>query len=186
MKMIQHIAYAKKQRSRITSPYWALFQKIAAVVLCIVVGFALYPSVSAADNSAAENILVSIKKEIGVEFPFSKSNEVTSKRRVFGVSVSNMKSYAAYEKTTGSGNNKTEYILFVGKAKSKSAAKTAKKSLKAYVKSESESMNSYLSSSGKKIFKGAQVGCKGDSVWAVMLKSKAVNKDVIAVIRRKM
>lgn len=183
MKVIKHAVDAKKQTNRRKLSYYVVLQRLAVIILSIAIVLAGYPKASAAAEPDAGKIVASIKKELKSQYPFSQSHQVTSKRRVFGVSVSDMASYAAYEKTTGSGSNKTEYILFVGRAKSKSAAKTAKKSLKAYVKSEAQSMDSYLSSSGKKVFKGAKTGYKGDCVWIVMLKSKSANSDAVAVIK---
>ena len=157
--------------------------RAAMMLIAVLVCFTALP-VSAAAPSAS-SVMSSIKKKVGSSnFPFSSSNKVSSSRRVFGVTVSDMNSYQAYEKTTGSGSNKVEYIVFVGKAKSKAAAKDAKASLKKYIKSESDSMSSYLSSTGKKVFKGAQIGYKKEYVWAVMLKSKSVNKDAVKAVKK--
>lgn len=160
-----------------------MVRRLAVVLLALLVCFTMLP-VSAAAPSAS-SVTSSMKKKIGSSnFPFSSSNAVSSSRRVFGVTVSAMDSYQAYEKTTGSGSNKVEYIVFVGKAKSKTEAKDAKASLKKYIKSESDSMSSYLSSTGKKVFKGVQIGYKKEYVWAVMLKSKSVNKDAVKAIKK--
>lgn len=160
-----------------------MMYRAVVVMFAILVCFTVLP-VSAASPSAS-SVMASIKKKIGSsKFPFSASNAVSSSRRVFGVTISDMDSYQAYEKTTGSGSNKVEYIVFVGKAKSKSEAKDAKASLKKYIKSESESMNSYLSSTGKKVFKDVQIGYKKEYVWAVMLKSKSVNKDAVKALKK--
>lgn len=157
--------------------------RAAMVLFAVLICFTVLP-VSAASPSAS-SVVASMKKKIGSsKFPFSSSNAISSSRRVFGVTVSDMDSYQAYEKTTGSGSDKVEYIVFVGKAKSKSAAKSAKSSLKKYIKNESESMSSYLSSTGKKVFKGAQIGYKKEYVWAVMLKSKSVNKDAVKAVKK--
>lgn len=160
-----------------------MMYRAVVVMFAILICFTVLP-VSAASPSAS-SVVSSIKKKIGSSrFPFSASNAVSSSRRVFGVTISDMDSYQAYEKTTGSGSNKVEYIVFVGKAKSKSEAKDAKASLKKYIKSESESMNSYLSSTGKKVFKDVQIGYKKEYVWAVMLKSKSVNKDAVKALKK--
>jgi hypothetical protein len=108
---------------------------------------------------------------------------VESTRRVFGVDVSLLDGYSAYEKTTGSGSDKAEYILFVGKATSKSNAKKAKSALKSYVSGESESMQNYLSKDGKKNFKKAQISCSGKWVWCIVLNSD-VNKKAAKAIKK--
>jgi hypothetical protein len=117
------------------------------------------------------------------KFPFSASNSVTSTRRVFGADVSMLDSYSAYEKTTGSGSNKAEYILFVGKATSKANAKKVKNALKDYVSSESDSMSNYLSKTGKTIFKKAQISYSGEWVWCVMLDT-SVDKAAVKAIKK--
>lgn len=157
--------------------------RVAVIMLAVLVCFTAIPVMAA--SPSADSVVSSMKKKLGSsKFPFSTTNAVTSSRRVFGVTVSDMDSYKAYEKTTGSGSNKVEYIVFVGKAKSKSAAKSAKDSLKKYIKSESSSMSSYLSSTGKKVFKDVQIGYKKEYVWAVMLKSKSVNKDAVKALKK--
>lgn len=130
-------------------------------------------------------VAAKVKSAVGKSnYPFNYQNNVTSKRKVFGVKVSDMSKYVAYEKVTGSGKNQVEYILFIGQAKSKAKAKSARNTLKTYISNEAKSMNSYLSSTGKKVFKNAQIGYSGKWVWVVMMKSSSVNKKAVKAIKK--
>jgi hypothetical protein len=129
-----------------------------------------------------KNVASKVKTAVGKsKYPFTSDDSVTSKRKVFGVSVSLLDSYVAYEKTTGSGSSQAEYILFIGKATSKANAKKIKKALKEYVSEESEGMENYLSKQGKKNFKKAQVSYSGKWVWGVVLDSSVSKKAVKAI-----
>lgn len=129
-----------------------------------------------------KKIASKVKTAVGKSnYPFTSDDSVTSKRKVFGASVSMLDSYVAYEKTTGSGSNKSEYILFIGEATSKANAKKVKETLKDYVSEESESMENYLSKQGKKNFKKAQVSYSGKWVWCVVLDSSVSKKAVKAI-----
>jgi hypothetical protein len=128
------------------------------------------------------NLCSKVKSAVGTSnYPFSSADSVESTRRVFGVDVSLLDGYSAYEKTTGSGSDKAEYILFVGKATSKSNAKKAKTALKNYVSSEADGMQNYLSKDGKTNFKKAQISYSGKWVWCVVLKSSVDKKAVKAI-----
>jgi hypothetical protein len=152
----------------------------ALVAFILILAVALPIPAQAATTPSG--IVSKIKTAVGTSnYPFSSSNKVESERRVFGVDVSLLDSYSAYEKTTGSGSSKAEYILFVGKATSKSNAKKAKSALKSYVSSESESMQNYLSKAGKTNFKKAQISYSGKWVWCVLLKSSVDSKAVKAI-----
>jgi hypothetical protein len=130
------------------------------------------------------DIISKVKTAVGKKnYPFTKDDSVESKRKVFGVDVSTLESYSAYEKTTGSGSSKVEYILFVGKATSKANAKKAKTALKEYIADESESMQNYLSKAGKTNFKKVQISYSGEWVWCVMLDS-SVNKKAVSAIKK--
>jgi hypothetical protein len=146
----------------------------------LVLTLALPAQVQAA--TAPSDVVSKVKTAVGQsDYPFSSSNKVESTRRVFGVDVSLLDSYSAYEKTTGTGSDKAEYILFVGKATSKSNAKKAKNALKSYVSSESDSMQNYLSKEGKTNFKKAQISYSGKWVWCVVLSSSVDKKAVKAI-----
>lgn len=141
-----------------------------------------------AENGAVTPALLIEEVENAVDssiYPFTSENEVTSKRRVLGVNVREMESYAAYCKTT-SGDAQEEYILFVGKANSDTAAEDAKGALEEYIANESESMKNYLSDEGKKLFPNAKCGTKDSWVWAVMIGSADDNQSVIDAIMQKM
>jgi hypothetical protein len=130
------------------------------------------------------DIVSKVKSAVGTsKYPFSSADSVKSTRKVFGVDVSLLDGYSAYEKTTGSGSDKVEYILFIGKATSKSNAKKAKNALKNYVSDESESMENYLSKTGKTNFKKAQISYSGEWVWCVLLDS-GVNKKAVKAIKK--
>lgn len=161
-----------------------LLQKLT--VICLVFALAVGVATPVQAATTPEKSAAAVKKAVkSSNYPFGSSDKVTSKRKVFGVSVSKLDSYVAYQKTTGSGNKKAEYILFIGKATSKSNAKKAKTALKEYVSSEADSMNSYLSSDGKKSFKKAKVSNSGEWVWAIVLKSSGDNKKAEKAIKKK-
>ncbi len=128
------------------------------------------------------SMIDNIKDEVS-SFPFSDSDEIISKRRVLGVKVKNLSSYKAFQKTTGSKDSSSEYILFVGKAKSSAKAKTSLSALKKYVKSEKENMENYLSASGKDIFKNARAGRSGKWIWVLMTGSKDNNDQASKAIK---
>jgi hypothetical protein len=154
------------------------------LALLLILGTILpVPAQAAATPSG---VVSKVKTAVGSSnYPFSSSNSVKSTRRVFGVDVSLLDSYSAYQKTTGSGSSKAEYLLFVGKATSKSNAKKAKSALKSYVSSESDSMQNYLSKEGKTNFKKAQISYSGKWVWCVMLNSDVNAKAVKAIKKAK-
>lgn len=154
------------------------------LVLAFVMVFGLSMPVGAASKSASY-VASKVKSGVGKSnYPFSSKNKVTSSYKVMGASVSKLDDYYACEKITGKGSSRTQYILFVGKAKSKSDAKSVVKSLKSYISSEKKSMNSYLSSTGKKVFQNAKTGSSGKWCWAVMLKSKSVNTKAVNAIKK--
>jgi hypothetical protein len=129
-----------------------------------------------------EKIASKVKTAVGKSnYPFTDDDSVESSRKVFGVSVSTLDSYVAYQQTTGSGSSQEEYILFIGKATSKSNAKKAKTALKKYVSAESKSMKNYLSKQGKKNFKKVQVSYSGKWVWCVVLDSGVSKKAAKAI-----
>jgi hypothetical protein len=157
-----------------------------AYLLAFVLLLTLIVQIPVHAASKPADVVSKVKSAVGTSnYPFSTSDSVKSQRRVFGVDVSLLDSYSAYEKTTGSGSNKAEYILFVGKATSKSNAKKAKSALKSYVSSESKSMQNYLSDTGKKNFKKAQISYSGEWVWCVVLNSDAGKKAVKAIKKAK-
>jgi hypothetical protein len=137
-----------------------------------------------AATAAPQDIADEVKTAVGTSnYPFTDDDSVESTRRVFGVDVSLLDSYCAYEKSTGSGSDKAEYILFIGKATSKANAKKAKAALKEYVSEESEGMKNYLSEQGKKNFKKAQISYSGKRVWCVVLDS-GVSKKAAKTIKK--
>jgi hypothetical protein len=158
------------------------FKKGIAGLLAIIMVLALALPTQVQAAATPSGIVSKIKTAVGQSnYPFSSSNKVESSRRVFGVDVSLLDSYSAYEKTTGTGSSKAEYILFVGKATSKSNAKKAKTALKSFVSSEADGMQNYLSKDGKKNFKKAQISYSGNWVWCVVLKSSVDKKAVKAI-----
>jgi hypothetical protein len=158
------------------------FKKRLAGFLALVLILALVLPVQVQAATTPSDIVSKVKSAVGKSaYPFSSSDKVESSRRVFGVDVSLLDSYSAYEKTTGTGSDKAEYILFVGKATSKSNAKKAKTALKSYVSNESDSMQNYLSKDGKTNFKKAQISYSGKWVWCVVLKSSVDKKAVKAI-----
>ncbi len=156
---------------------------VVALLLAFTLAFNMAAPVKAAPTPYG--VAAKVRSAVGKSnYPFNYKNSVTSKRKVFGVKVSDMSKYIAYEKVTGSGKNQVEYILFIGQAKSKAKAKSARTALKSYISNEAKSMNSYLSSTGKKVFKNAQVSYSGKWVWVVMLKSSSVNKKAVKAIKK--
>jgi hypothetical protein len=160
-------------------------KKTAGFMVCLMMlVFAVHIPVQAAVTPS--DIASKVKSAVGdSNYPFTDDDSVESSRKVFGVDVSLLDSYAAYEKMTGSGSDKAEYILFIGKATSKANARKAKAALKSYVKEESESMQNYLSEAGKKNFKKAQISYSGKWVWCVVLSADVDKKAVKAIKKAK-
>jgi hypothetical protein len=157
--------------------------KIMAVILAMasLITFA-GDYVQAASNATPASVIDAIKDNVS-SYPFEDSDEITSRRRVFGVSVKKLSSFKAYQKTTGKGNDTCEYMLFVGRAKSSAKARSAIKSLKNYVKNEKENMDNYLSSEGKSVFSNARAGRKGKWIWVLVVGSKDANDSASKAIK---
>lgn len=143
---------------------------IMAVALSIFVG----TPVQAKKAVSVDKVVEAVKDNVS-SFPFSDSDSVTSRRRVFGVKVSTLKTYKAYQKMTGSKSSSSEYFFFVARAKSSSKAKSAMTKLKNYIKNEKKNMENYLSSAGQTIFKNGKVGRKGKWVWVLVIGSSDDN-----------
>lgn len=126
-----------------------------------------------------------VEKSLGKDYPFSSQNEVTSSRRLFGITARKLKSYKAYEKVQGSGSNRVKYMYFVGYISDSKDVSSVKKDLKQYILNEANSMESYLGPSGKKMFKNVRYGSKGNWVWALVLKDSATNKKAEKAIKQK-
>ena len=122
-----------------------------------------------------------VKKAYGSSMPLSAKNRITGKKRIMGVKTADCESYFAALKIKGGKNAQSEYAIFICKAKSKAKVKTIVANLKTYLKNEQQSMNNYLSPTGKKLFKNAKVGTVGQFVYLVMLDTAANKKAVNAI-----
>lgn len=164
----------------------ATYKRVVALMMVMaVVAFMIPTNASAAASPSA--LVSTVKSSVGSKYPFASSDAKTSTRMVCGATASKIKSYSWYMKESGTGSSKVEYILFVGKASSKTNAKKAKAQVKSYVRQEGSAMNSYLSEDGKKVFKNAQVGYKGKYVYCVAVSpSASVNKKAVKAIKKKM
>lgn len=138
-------------------------------------------------ETTASQLQTIVKKKLKKNYPFTTKDEKKSKRMVFGIMSTRLESFTAYEKISGSGSNTAEYFLFIGKATSVSNAKKSASSLKRYVEREKSSMNNYLSSKGKRVFKAAQIGSKGRWCWMIVASPNSKeNKNAVAAIKKKM
>ena len=122
-----------------------------------------------------------VKKAYGKSMPLSSKNRIKGKKRIMGVKTADCESYYACLKIKGGKDSQSEYAIFICKAKS-DKVKTISSALKKYLKNEQQSMNNYLSPTGKKLFKNAKVGTVGQFVYLVMLDT-AGNKKAVNAIR---
>lgn len=157
--------------------------KIAVMCMVFVMAIGVSAPVHAAVTT--RSVVSKVKSSVN-KYPFSNSDAVSVRRRrgkitIFGADARKLSAFKAYQKTTKT----EEYILFVGKAKSSSKARTVKKSLKAFVKNEASCMSNYLSDQGKKSFAKAKIGSSGKWVWAIVLTSSSDNTKAEKAIKKK-
>lgn len=117
-----------------------------------------------------------VSRAYGKKFPLAKGNSTLSSSELGVPKKCYVKCYGKKK-----GSSKQKYMLYVVQAKSSKDVKTIKSRLNSYVKNEQRSMNNYLSSTGKKLYKNAKVGSKGKYVYFVMLDTSSNKKAVNAI-----
>lgn len=148
---------------------------LISVLIIMVSSLAVPFTAMAAAKVSPSTVYTAVKKAYSKNFPLDSNSKVLSSSSV-GVSKKDYSSYYGRYKGT-----KTKYLIFIAKANDSSSAKKIKSQLNNYVKTESKSMENYLTSQGKKLYKNAKVGSKGNYVYLVMLDTQSNKKAVDAI-----
>lgn len=158
-------------------------RKIISVLMAIITlmsAFSFGTTTALAAEKGAAKAYAAVSKSYGKAFPFSKDDKITSKTRVMGVSSKYYSEVYAASKTTG-GRKQSQYNIFIAKAKSKKDIKKIKSALENYLENEEDSMSSYLSDTGKKLYKNAKIASKGNYVYLVMIDTDSNKKATKAI-----
>ncbi len=157
--------------------------RVLSVFLVLVTLFTMFgfSQTAYAGTTKSQSAYNAVSKAYGKKFPLTSKNKIKSKTRVMGVRTSYMKNYYAASATKGKGKSQAKYTVFICEAKNKSNVNKIKSALEDYVENEEISMSSYLSKTGKKLYKNAKVGTKGKYVYLVMLDTSKNTKAIKAL-----
>ena len=151
------------------------------VLISVLSMFGFSQTAFAATVTKSQSAYNAVSKAYGKKFVLTSKNRIKSKTRVMGVRTSYMKNYYAASVTKGKKKSQAKYSIFICEAKNKKDVSKIKNALNDYIENEEISMSSYLSSSGKKLYKNAKVGTKGKYVYLVMLDTAKNTKAVNAI-----
>ena len=159
------------------------FKRVICVIMTVLVMFSCFSSSAVLASAASKTpagAYAAIKKAYGSKMPVSSKNRIKNKSVIFGVRIKgNVSSYYAAQKL--SSNGKKEYAVFICKASSSDNVKAIKDMLKKWKSNEQNSLQNYLNSTGKKLFKNAKIGSVGKFVYMVMLDTSENAKAVKAI-----
>ena len=161
------------------------FIKVISLLLALITmlsAFTVTSSVAEAASKPAQ-AYVAVKNAYGKSFPLSSKDRVKGKKRVYGVKTSLLSSYYYAEKFAGNNKSATVYRIIICKPKNKSDIKSIKSKFASSKSNEQQSMSSYLSAKGKKLFKNCKIGSVNGYVYVVMIDTNA-NKKAIAAIKK--
>ena len=158
-------------------------RRFLCFILSLLMFFSCFSSTAVLTSAASKTpagAYAAVKKAYGEKFKLSSKNRIKNKAVIFGVRIKgNVSSYYAASKL--SKGSKKEHAIFICKASESSKVSTIKSALKKWKENEMGSLNNYLNSDGKKLFKNMKIGVIGDYVYMVMLDVSKNTKAVKAI-----